>query len=142
MKDKAISIPHNKPIHLDGKLLEKKIFNLLDQLFAIEQKLEVIKEPNRIGKNISKIKDIVENIYETPSQPNTGFIYDNPIGENYVETRTDLEVSIAGESTENLIITEVIKPIIRFKSNDRKLLARNGVAVVESKTDEKEIESE
>ena len=119
---------------------DKNYLNLLDQVFEIERKLEVIKETNSINRNISKIKDIFENIYATPSQPNCGLFYHNPMGDDYDETKTDLEASIAGKSTENLAITEVIKPIIRCRINEQTVLARKGVVVVESKTNEKEVE--
>jgi hypothetical protein len=109
-------------------------------VFEIEQKLEVIKEPNSIKKrNISRIKDIFENIHATPSEPNCGLSYHNPIGEKYDETRTDLEANIAGESTKDLVIKEVNKPIIRFRAPGIDRIVRKGVVVVGSKTNKKEI---
>jgi hypothetical protein len=45
----------------------------------------------------------------------SGLTIHNPLGETYDQTRLDCEANIAGESTENLVITEVIKPIIRLK---------------------------
>ena len=63
-----------------------------------------------------------------------GLIYQNPIGEKFNETRTDLEASIAGNSAENLVVTEVIKPIIRLRTNTGvTTIVRKGVVVVESK---------
>jgi len=63
-----------------------------------------------------------------------GLIYQNPLGEPYNETRTDLEASIAGSSADNLVITEVIKPIIRLRTNSgATTIVRKGVVVVESK---------
>jgi hypothetical protein len=127
-------------------------FNILDQIYVIERKLEGIKEPNNISRNIEKIKDFFEKIYGTPSKPDVGLFYHDPIGDDYNETRTDLEASIAGESADNLVVTEVIKPIIRL--GDRKKLSRSlddldtsrcvrkGVVVVESKTTRKDIEKE
>jgi hypothetical protein len=128
-------------LELRIKPADKNYINLLDQVFEIEQKLEVIKEPNSIERNISKIKDIFASIYATPSVPNCGLFYRIPImGDDYDETKTDLDASIAGESTKNLVITEVIKPIIRSGKEERSLVIRNGVVVVESKANEKEIE--
>jgi len=119
---------------------DKNYINLLDQMFEIERKLEVIKEPSSIERNISKIKDIFANIYATPSDPNCRLFYRIPIiGDDYNETKTDLEASIAGESTENLVITEVIKPIIRWGKEGSSIVVRKGVVVVESKSNEKEI---
>ena len=112
----------------------KPYFELLDQLFEIERKLESIEESNSIARNLNKMKDIFEtNLFSSSTSSEIGFTYHNPIGESYNETRLDLEASIAGNSTENLIIKEVIKPIIRYKSGGSTLIARKGVVVVESK---------
>ncbi len=112
----------------------KPYFELLDQLFEIERKLENIEESNSIARNLNKMKDIFEtNLFSSSTSSEIGFTYHNPIGESYNETRLDLEASIAGNSIENLIIKEVIKPIIRYKSGGSTLIARKGVVVVESK---------
>lgn len=112
----------------------KPYFELLDQLFEIERKLENIEESNSISRNLNKMKDIFEtNLFSSSTSSEIGFTYHNPIGESYNETRLDLEASIAGNSTENLFIKEVIKPIIRYKSGGSTLIARKGVVVVESK---------
>ena len=112
----------------------KPSFELLDQLFEIERKLENIEESNSISRNLNKMKNIFEtNLFSSSTSSEMGFIYHNPIGEAYNETRLDLEASIAGNLTENLIIKEVIKPIIRYKSGGSTLIARKGVVVVESK---------
>ena len=138
-------------------------FNILDQIFEIERKLEGIKEPNSISRNIEKIKVFFAEIFGTPSDPEVGLFYHDPLGEKYDETRTDIDGNIAGESTDNLVVTEVIKPIIRKVVSreeadtvivDKKTLPRSlddftlskcvrkGVVVVESKTTRKDIEKE
>jgi hypothetical protein len=112
----------------------KPYFELLDQLFEIERKLESIEESNSISRNLNKMKDIFEtNLFSSSTSSEIGFTYHNPIGESYNETRLDVEASIAGNSSENLVIKEVIKPIIRYKSGGSTLIARKGVVVVESK---------
>jgi len=112
----------------------KSYFEILDQLFEVERKLENIEETNSISRNLNKMKDIFEtNLFSSSTSSDIGFTYHNPIGESYNETRLDVEASIAGNSTENLVIKEVIKPIIRYKSGGSTLIARKGVVVVESK---------
>lgn len=114
--------------------LYRPYFELLDQLFEVERKLEKINESNSISRNLTKMKEIFENLlFSNTSNPNYGFTYHDPIGESYNETRLDLEASIAGNSSENLVVAEVIKPIIRYKSGSITLIARKGVVVVESK---------
>jgi hypothetical protein len=111
----------------------KPYFELLDQLFEIERKLENIQESNSISRNLNKMKDIFESRLSNSSSADIGFTYHNPIGEPYNETRLDLEASIAGNSTEDLIVKEVIKPIIRYRYGAESRIARKGVVVVESK---------
>ena len=108
----------------------KKYIEILDQAFEIEKKLEGISEPNSINRNVNRIKEIFEYL-----ETETGLIYQNPLGENFNETRTDLEASIAGNSAENLVIKEIIKPIIRLRTNSgATTIVRKGVVVVESKS--------
>lgn len=108
---------------------QKALFEILNQTFEIEKKVAKLNEPNSISRNISKLKNIFENGILTDG----GLIIDNPLGEAYDITRTDCEASIAGSSTENLIITEVIKPIIRIKIGNIKQIVQKGVVIVQSK---------
>lgn len=108
--------------------------DLLNQVFEIEKKAAQMQEPNSIHRNIKKMKEIFENIFSTDTENMAGLSYDNPINEPYNETRTDLEASIAGSSVENLVITEVIKPIIRYRKDGINMLVQKGVVVVESKS--------
>jgi hypothetical protein len=113
----------------DTLSIPKVYVDVLDQVFEIEKKLEGISEPNSIGRNVNRIKDCFENLTQ-----DSGLIYQNPLGEKFNETRTDLEASIAGGSADNLVVTEVIKPIIRLRTNSgATTIVRKGVVVVESK---------
>jgi len=109
--------------------IPQKFIEILDQVFEIEKKLESINEPNSLGRNVNRLKECFEYLMS-----DGGLIYQNPLGEKFNETRTDLEASIAGNSAENLIITEVIKPIIRLRTNTGvTTIVRKGVVIVESK---------
>jgi hypothetical protein len=108
------------------------ILDIINQIFEIERKAEKLQESHSIQRNIDKLKDILEHQISILFF-DTGFIYENPIGEDYNETRTDCTASIAGESTENLVIVEVIKPIIRVKQNNFTQIIQKAVVVVQSK---------
>ena len=58
-----------------------------------------------------------------------GYQIHNPSGEPYNETRTDCEASIAGSKVDNLVVAEVIKPIVRRQG----VIIQKGVVIVESK---------
>ncbi len=115
--------------------IPRQYSELIDQIFEIERKIDKLEEPNSIGRNVNKMKDVFENILANASESDVGFSYHNPIGEPFNETRLDLEASISGDSTENLFVIEVIKPIIRYRKGGSTLIARKGVVVVGSKND-------
>ncbi len=113
---------------------EKIILNILNQIFEIEKKVSKLQESNSISRNTNRLKEILElemgAFYGSDTTPS--FIIENPLGEPYSEKRTDCEASIAGEDTENLVITEVIRPIIRYKTQGLNLIIQRAVVVVES----------
>ncbi len=115
---------------MNEQLKVPKIYiDLLDQVFEIEKKVDNLTESNSISRNVSRLKEIFGQL-----EPDGGLIYHNPIGEPYNETRTDIEASIAGNSADNLIITEVIKPIVRYRKGGITLVVRKGVVVTASKS--------
>lgn len=99
------------------------LLDIVNQIFEIERKSEKLQESNSIQRNLDKLREILET---------QGLVYENPISQKYDETRTDCNASIAGESTENLVIIEVIKPIIRVKQNNMTQIVQKAVVVVES----------
>lgn len=113
----------------------KLYLDLVNQIFEIEKKAAQIQEANSIQRNVNKLKEILENDLggQSGGEPQ-GFIYYNPLGEDYNETRTDCEASIAGTRTDNLEIIEVIKPIIRYRKGGMNIIVQKAVVVVESKT--------
>lgn len=106
---------------------ELKVYlDILNQLFEIEKKLNKIEEQNSITRNLNRIKELFETVFKI------GFVVHNPMGEPYNETRIDLDANIAGEGVENLVVVEVIKPIIRLKQSGFNQLVQKGIVIVES----------
>lgn len=107
--------------------------DLVNQIYEIEKKATNIKEENSIQRNINKINGLLEEGFFK----DVGLTYHNPIGEDYADTRTDCEATIAGAEVENLEIIEVIKPIIfySYKENENtfKIIAQPAVVIVQSK---------
>src|SRR4051812_48010881 len=87
----------------------KSILVALNQVYEIEQKLKKSGDVGGVQRNITKIKDAFEDL---------GFSCEDPMGQLFKETRTDLEATISGTGAENLIVVEVIKPIIRAMLRD------------------------
>lgn len=103
----------------------KWIFQVLNNLCDIERKLSIHGDPGNAKRNVDRIKETLEaeKLY-----------YEDPMGQVFSETRTDLEASITGTKTENLYVVEVIKPIIRIGDRQFSRVVQKGIVVVESKT--------
>lgn len=104
--------------------IPKWLLALLNQLYEIEQKLTRHGDPANALRNVTKIKDNLEE---------GGLFYEDPMGQPFKETRTDLEANIAGTGTDNLVVVEVIKPIIRGGSRSFSKVVQKGIVVVETK---------
>lgn len=111
--------------------LEKVFLDMLNQIFDIEKKLEKIQEPNSISRNLTNLKSLFESRVYGVNE--TGLIIHNPLGEDYNPTRLDCDANITGESTDNLVIVEVIKPIIRLKQTNVTHIVQKAVVIVQDK---------
>ncbi len=127
--------------------MEQQIFKipkeyqfLINQIFEIENKVKDIQETNSIQRNIDRLKTFFESEF---AKDGSGFVYHNPKGESYDETRIDCEANISGTSTENLEIVDVIRPIIiyKYKSIDpvtsqeitKPFIVQKAIVIVKSK---------
>ena len=117
---------------LDNKNIsvDKKIITILNQLFEIERKSKENGLLDKIVRNIERIKSAL--IQDNQSGE---IFYEDPTGEEYSETRNDLEVHIVGENTQDLIVVDVIKPIIRYGNRQLGLtqVIQRGLVSVTSK---------
>ena len=110
--------------------IPKPFLFVLNQLFEMEQKVIKLQEQNSIQRNIDRIK----NYFEKEALPDgQGLIFHNPIGESYNVTRTDCEASISGSSHENLVILEVLKPIIYINYGNTKMVVQKAIVIVQAK---------
>lgn len=98
------------------------LIQIINQLFDLERKLSTIPENKGSLRNIQRIK---RNLAEM------GYTWHDPEGEVYDETRTDCDASIAGTSFDNLIIKEVIKPIIWLEEYEMRKIIQRAIVVVE-----------
>jgi hypothetical protein len=109
----------------------KWALTLLNQLFEIEKKLSATEgsDPSNCLRNVAKIKDALQE---------QGLFYEDPTGQTFKETRTDLEATISGQGTDNLKVVEVIKPIIREGTSDFSRVSQKGIVIVESQPTKEE----
>lgn len=104
--------------------LPKLLLQTLNQLYDIERKLTLHGDAAGVLRNVERLKDAFAG---------ESLFYEDPMGQAYNETRADLEASIAGESAENLVVTEVIKPVIRHGDKAYSRVIQKGIVVVRSK---------
>ncbi|HEY6160666.1 MAG TPA: hypothetical protein VI112_05565 [Bacteroidia bacterium] len=104
--------------------MREPLVKLINQVFEIEKKIAAKPELSALQRHVTRMKEHFEEL---------GLNYHSPLGEPFNETRTDCEASIAGESSENLVITEVIKPIVRQRDGNLFLIIQKGVVIAESK---------
>jgi len=112
-----------------NKAVKNQIF-ILNQIFEIENKLSKINITHTINRNIEKLKYFYENDFDEE----ISFVIENPIGQSYDVTRTDIEANIVGDSVDNLVIIDVIKPIIRIKIKKITQVVQKGIVIVQEKT--------
>jgi hypothetical protein len=114
----------------------KSILTVLNQLYELEQKLRKHGDPANFSRNIDKMKDaFAEEGLQASGLERIRLVYEDPIGQSCDETRTDLEATIAGSGTDNLVVVEVIKPIVRAIVRDGfSFVVQKGIVIVESRT--------
>lgn len=103
----------------------------MNQVYEMDQKLANKEDKGSLLRNLEKIKDALKH------GEGYGLVYENPLGQPFNETRTDVEATISGEGTDNLVVVEVIKPIIRAViregSAEISKVVQKGVVIVESR---------
>ncbi|MDF1695153.1 MAG: hypothetical protein P1U56_04950 [Saprospiraceae bacterium] len=98
--------------------------NIINQLHAIENKINELPENHKLDRRFNRIKQQFQEL---------DLHVHNPIDEPYDETRIDCEASVAGDKTDNLHIVEVIKPIVFLREGNTNQIIQRGVVIVESK---------
>jgi len=110
--------------------IPKWLLTLMNNLCEIERKLAVHGDPGHASRNVDRIKDALHS-------EELLLFYEDPMGQPFNETRTDLEASISGQSTENLVVVEVIKPIVRIGPPQKSWVVQKGIVVVQAKEEGK-----
>ena len=125
-----------------GTAIPKSVLTVLNQLYEIEQKLQKPGDSSTMRRNIDKMKDAFAEEGLPVFDPGghryyVGLAYEDPMGQPFMETRTDLDATIAGTGTENLEVVEVIKPIIRVTVKGGEAgfskVVQKGIVIVQSR---------
>ena len=114
----------NQPVVIE---IPRFVLQTLNQLYDIERKVALHGDTGGVSRNIERIKDA----FSTEK-----LFYEDPMGQEFSETRADLEASIAGEGVDHLVVTEVIKPVIRYGDSSYSRVVQKGIVIVRSKVAE------
>ena len=103
-------------------MTEQSMIQIINQLSDIKQKIVAENLEKKFERNFNRIFSILDD---------EGFICQYPLGEKYNETRTDCEASIVGETSEKMVITQVLKPLIYKRNNNEINLTQKAIVIVE-----------
>ena len=109
--------------HLPAIEVPKWALALINNLYDLERKLTLHGDPGNAQRNVEKMKEVFGT---------QGLFYEDPLGQPFKETRTDLEATISGTGVENLVVVEVIKPIIRGGEANFSRVVQKGIVLVQS----------
>ncbi|MEM7370425.1 MAG: hypothetical protein AAF587_17580 [Bacteroidota bacterium] len=107
-------------MELSNPSMLNHLIQLVNQVYEMEKKLARMENSSSLMRNLRRMKQELDQI---------GLSYHDPVGEPYDETRTDCDASISGVGDEDLVIQEVIKPIIREGGKFGQIIQR-GIVVV------------
>ncbi|MBQ5948287.1 hypothetical protein [Massilia sp. ST3] len=111
----------NSPVYHD---YPKYLLQTLNQVYDMERKLTLHGDSANVLRNVERIKDAFAGM---------DLFYEDPMGQPFSETRTDLEASIAGTGADDLVVTEVIKPVIRQGKQAYSVVVQRGIVVVKTR---------
>ncbi len=94
-----------------------KMANLI---FELEKKLAQKEQYQNLERTITRMKAVLEE---------AGFMILNPLGEAFSDTRTDVEATLVGHHTEQMKITDVLKPIVYLQNDGKNVLVQRGVVL-------------
>lgn len=118
-------------IHAPKDIVPKYVLTLLNNLCEIERKLAIHGDNGNAARNVRRIHEMFADEFQ--------IFYEDPYGQPFDETRTDLEANISGASTDDLCVVEVIKPIIRVGTATLSRVIQKGIVVVQSNRKEPEL---
>ena len=96
---------------------------LLNNLYEAERKLAMHGDTGNVQRNVDRMKGALQE---------QGLVFEDPMGQRFQETRTDLEATISGDSADNLVVVEVIKPVVRYEIDGLSKVVQRGIVVVQS----------
>lgn len=95
---------------------------LLNHVFELEKKISGRDDASALLRIVNRMKTQLAEL---------GFEYADPLGEPYNMMRTDCEASIAGDASGELVITDVVKPIVWRNEEGQRYIVQKAVVIAE-----------
>jgi hypothetical protein len=106
----------------------KSVFRLLNQVFEVERAAARLADGENVLRHVSRMKELFKETFQ--------LTYEDPTGETFKETRTDVEARIAGNSADDLFIIETLKPIIRLTHGPTSSIVQKGIVVAGARAEQ------
>jgi hypothetical protein len=100
------------------------MIQILNQLFDMQAKLTQLNMAEPFSRNMARLIHICQE---------SGYTMHDPLGEKYADSRTDCEANIIGKLSSNMIVSQVVKPIVYQTLNNEKSIVQKGIVMIESK---------
>ncbi len=110
-----------------------KICTIINQVYSINSSIKLKLDSDSLTRKFQRIYRELENM---------GYTMHDPLGENYDVERVDCEATISGNSSKNLKIVEVIKPIIYLTLSERREILQRGIVIIQGREDSDKIDEE
>lgn len=122
--------------HSIGEAERRFVIKSLNTLHGLRKKAGRIGDSRPLGRGLEAMERLFSKGWIDPA---IGFEMSDPTGEDYSETRSDCDASIAGDSVDDLVIVDTLKPIIRvvakYGDGQSSMVIQKGAVVVRSKTE-------
>jgi len=93
----------------------------LNQMYYLEQRLRREEIPADVHRPVERMREFLSDL---------GFRARVPLGEPFDECRTDCQATVAGATTDGLVIAEVIKPAVWRCESGQETLIQRAVVIV------------
>ena len=106
----------------------KSLLRLLNQLFELERRVATSPDGLNVLRQLRRMKELFEEDFH--------LVFEDPIGQTFNETRTDVEGRLAGGSADDLVIVETIKPIIRSLNGPTTFIEQKGIVIASARSEQ------
>ncbi len=108
----------------------------LNQLHEMKKKLRVTADASNVNRNIARIEEHLASNLSLPIRLDgalgaAGLYVEDPINEPYDGRRADIDAELLAPLSDRLVITEVLRPVIKLKVFGQSITVQRGSVLVD-----------